>query len=162
MTNLSKFWFLTTAVAILTLSGGVASAEDASATGSAAAKPSPLAGWVDLLGSTAIPSLSGLIQPENMGLLSDNPLTVEDNPIDVELLSGNETNFLSGIRILSGITVNVEIHVHDGERAKPERRAGRSARAERSGRAERGQQLEPPAERKPTRQPRESAEGRAR
>jgi hypothetical protein len=159
MMNLPKFRLPMTAVAILVLSGGVALAEDASATGSAAAKPSPLAGWVELLGSTAIPSLSGLIQPEKMGVLSDNPLTVEDNPIEVELLSGNEMNVLSGIRILSGITVNVEIHVHDGARAKPERRAGR---AERSGRAKRGQQLEAPAERKPTRQPRESAEGRAR
>ena len=150
MTNLSKSLLAMTAVALLLLSSGVALADDASATGSATAQANPLAGLFDLLGSTAIPSLSGLIQPEKMGVLSDNPLTVEDNPIDVELLSGNETNFLSGIRILSGITVNVEIHVHHGERARAERRA------------ERRQQNEPPSERKPTRQPRAPAEGRAR
>jgi hypothetical protein len=138
-----------TAVAFLLLSSGVALAEDASATGSGAAKANPLASLIDLLGSTAIPSLSGLIQPEKMGVLTDNPLTVRDNPVEVELLSGNETNFLSGIRILSGITVNVEVHIHHGERARAERRAERSGRK---------QQPEPPSERKPPRPPRTAAE----
>ncbi|TVS14841.1 MAG: hypothetical protein EA424_18080 [Planctomycetaceae bacterium] len=112
---------------------------------------SPLAGLIEVLRVTGLPNLSKLIQPEKMGVLSDNPLTVRDNPVDIDvdvnLLSGNETNVLSGIRILSGITVNVEVHIHPSppaaaetpaDRAAPARRAGptpesRPARAERPG-----------------------------
>jgi hypothetical protein len=113
---------------------------------------SPLASLVEVLRVTGFPNLSGLIQPEKMGVLSDNPLTVQDNPVDfdVNVLSGNQTNVLSGIRILSGITVNVEIHIHPSppaaaetpaDRAASVRAAGpasesRRARAERSGSGE--------------------------
>lgn len=118
---------------------------------------SPLAGLIEVLRVTGFPNLSGLIQPERMGVLSDNPLTVRDNPVDVDvdvnLLSGNETNVLSGIRILSGITVNVEIHIHPSPSAAAETPADRAAPARRAG---------PTPEPRPTRAERSGSEGSGR
>lgn len=100
---------------------------------------SPLASLVEVLRVTGFPNLTGLIQPEKMGVLSDNPLTVRDNPVDVDvdvnLLSGNEMNVLSGIRILSGITVNVQIHVHSSPPAAAEAPVDRAAGARPAGSA---------------------------
>jgi hypothetical protein len=128
MTNLLESRIVLIVASWLFFSAGIVRADDPTPGGSATAKPSPLSGLLDLLGSTAIPSLSGLIQPEKMGVLTDNPLTVRDNPVEVELLSGNETNFLSGNRFLSGITVNVQIHIHPSPRPRGEGRADRSDR----------------------------------
>lgn len=120
-------------------------------------KASPLASLVELLSVTGFPNLSGLIQPEQMGVLSDNPLTVRDNPVDVDvdvnLLSGNQTNVLSGIRILSGITVKVEIHIHPSPPAAAETPADRAARVRAAGSA---------SESRRTRAERSGAEGSGR
>jgi hypothetical protein len=43
-----------------------------------------------VLGVPNMPSLSGLIRPEKMGLLTDNKLTAKDN--EAHLLSDNETD----------------------------------------------------------------------
>jgi hypothetical protein len=153
MKNPSKYWLLSALVVLTSLPCGAALGEDAAAPGSSPARPSPLSGLLDLLGSTGLPSLSGLIQPERMGVLSDNPLTVRDNPVDVDLLSGNETNVLSGIKILSGITVHVEIHVYQGERPRSARRAERSQRE---------RDLEQPPASKPARQRRADSEASER
>jgi hypothetical protein len=50
----------------------------------------PISQWLSKIGSSAIPSLEGLIKPEKMGLLADNLCEIADNV--VELLSGNRDN----------------------------------------------------------------------
>ncbi len=118
---------------------------------------SPLAGLLEVLRVTGLPNLSGLIQPEKMGVLSDNPLTVRDNPVDVDIdmnvLSGNEANVLSDIRILSGITVNVQIHIHSSPPAADEVPADRAAGV---------RPATPRSEPRPARTPRSDSDGSTR
>ncbi|MCH5376845.1 MAG: hypothetical protein JJ992_22995 [Planctomycetes bacterium] len=83
-----------------------------------ASSTSGLAQLLDLVGSKSFPSLSGLIQPERMGLLTDNECQMKDNEADLDLLSGNNVSVLSNLHILSGITVTVNIHV-DGNGKGP-------------------------------------------
>jgi hypothetical protein len=76
-----------------------------------------------------IPSLTGLIQPEKMGMFTDNPCRISDNEghllsdnaADRDLLSGNSCDILSNIHLLSDITVTVQITIHHGDAttAKP-------------------------------------------
>lgn len=86
---------------------------------------SKLEGLLDLMSTVnglRIPDLTGLIQPEEMGI-SDNKSSIRDNQThvlsdnetDVGLLSGNRLQFFSCIRILSGITVHVHVSVQNGD-----------------------------------------------
>ena len=54
-----------------------------------------------------------------MGVLTDNTCQIRDNHFEPELMSGNKTHVLSGIRILSDISVDVRITIRcdDDERA---------------------------------------------
>lgn len=91
-----------------------------------------LTGLLDVVGK--LPNLSGLIQPEKMGLLTDNQYRVQDNQAkllseneaDVSLLSGNVTKLAPSIRILSGLSVDVRIVVRsgDGKAASPKAAKG--------------------------------------
>jgi len=128
MTTQLKFCFSMAAAALILLASRAASAQDATATATASAPSSPLSGLFDLLGSNALPSLAGLIQPEKMGVLTDNPCTIRENEADIDLLSGNEMNVLSGNHLFSGITVQIEIHVGRGERSAAERQADKANR----------------------------------
>jgi hypothetical protein len=120
----------TTALSLLLLAlsaGGAFAADDKSPAQAKQPRLSGLSAMLDAVGKSPMPSLSGLIQPEKMGLLTDNECEVEDNQVHllsdneggVDALSNNEINFLSRIRILSGITVNVQINTPgDGKKAK--------------------------------------------
>lgn len=90
---------------------------------------SKLDGLLDLMSTVnglQIPDLTGLIQPEEMGMLTDNKSNIRDNQThllsdnetDVGLLSSNRLQFFSGIRLFSGITVHVHVSVQDGD-ARP-------------------------------------------
>jgi hypothetical protein len=128
MTTQLKFCLSMIAAACILLASRAALAQDAPATAAAPVQSNPLAGVFDLLGSNALPSLAGLIQPEKMGVLTDNPCTVRENEADIDLLSGNEMNVLSGNHLFSGITVHIEIHVDRGERSAAERQADKANR----------------------------------
>ena len=66
---------------------------------------------LDVVSKSSLPSLSGLIQPEKMGVLTDNQCRIKDN--QPHLLSDNEATvkLMSDIHVLSGITVNLHVHV---------------------------------------------------
>jgi hypothetical protein len=132
MTTRLKFWLPMTAATLILLASRTAQAQDAPATAPAPAKSTAWSSIFDLLGSNALPSLAGLIQPEKMGVLTDNPLTVRDNSVETQLLSGNETKVMSDIRILSGITVNIHVHIAPGKPAKTERQADKPPRKQKT------------------------------
>jgi ribosomal protein S13 len=126
----------TTALSLLLpalLAGGTFAADDQSSAPTRQPRLSGLSAMLDAVGKSQVPSLSGLIQPEKMGLLTDNECEVEDNEVhllsdnegDVDVLSNNEVNVLSGIRILSGITLNVKITIPgDGKKTKAKKAKG--------------------------------------
>ena len=95
-----------------------------------------------VLGVPNMPSLSGLIRPEKMGVLTDNKFTAKDNEAhllsdnetDVDILSDNVLEILSGIEVFSGLTVKVKISVHrDHKKANKGRgkKKGKSRKAKR-------------------------------
>jgi hypothetical protein len=96
------------------------------------------------VGKSQMPSLAGLIQPEKMGLLTDNRCTVRDNEThvlsdleaDVDLLTDNEADVISGLSILSGISVDVQITISDRS-GRGQRRAATAATKRRADAAER-------------------------
>jgi hypothetical protein len=101
---------------------GAAAGEPAKSAGEP--KAGGLSSLLGALGEVQIPSLSGLIQPERMGVLTDNECRIEDNQphllsdnrADRDFLSGNQINVLSGLHLLSDITVTVQVTVGDGDR----------------------------------------------
>jgi hypothetical protein len=107
---------------------------------SAQAKQPRLSGLSAMLDAVGkMPDLSGLIKPEKMGLLTENECEVEDN--EVHLLSDNEGDALSNntikvvspLRILSGITVNVQINI-PGKTAKAKKANHKSRKKNKTGR----------------------------
>jgi hypothetical protein len=70
---------------------------------------------LELVSSPTFPSLSGLIQPGEMGVLTDNQDNFSDNKVQLDLLSNNEVKILSDLQILSGISVNITISLGDGD-----------------------------------------------
>ena len=119
----------THAALLLMLGGGLAWLADASAgaaetTAKNAGEPASggLLGALGAVSKAPLPSLSGLIRPEKMGLLTDNQPRfkdnethlLSDNDTEVELQAENRINILSGIQLFSGIKVNVQINVSDG------------------------------------------------
>ena len=93
-------------------------------------------GWsqlLELVSSPSFPSLSGLIQPEKMGVLTETQDNFSDNKVELDLLSNNEVKILSDLRILSGISVNVTISLGDGDRSdRTTQRADRQTKSEKS------------------------------
>jgi hypothetical protein len=79
-----------------------------------------------LVSSPKFPSLSGLIQPEEMGVLTGNRDNLHDNKMQLGLLSDNQVKVLSDLQILSGISVHVTIRIDDGDRS--DRKTGRADR----------------------------------
>lgn len=112
-------------------------------------RPGGLGSLLGALGDIQIPSLAGLIQPEKMGMFSDNPIEVSDNEThmlsdnqthvlsdneaDRDFLSGNLVNVLSNLRFFSDIQVTVKITVHakDAKPAKPKKDGEAAARDKR-------------------------------
>lgn len=122
------FWLPLTGLLVALLAGRAAAAD---APAPAPASESGAAGWADLLrvvGQLPIPSLTGLIQPEKMGLLTDNET-------DMNLLSGNETNVLSGIHILSDLSIDVHITIGTGDHQATPGKAKRDAERRRAPKA---------------------------
>ncbi len=86
-------------------------------------------------GGLPMPNLSGLIQPEKMGMLTDNQCEIRDNQAhllsdnetDVTALSGNKVSILSGLRLFSGFTINVHVTIdeRDGKASKSKKGDGR-------------------------------------
>ena len=103
-----------TALALALLPAGTASAAEPATAQGGERKTGGLADMLDLISKPAFPSLSGLIQPDKMGVLTDNTCQIRDNEVKPELMSGNEVQVLSGIRILSGISVDVRITIRGG------------------------------------------------
>jgi hypothetical protein len=123
-----------TSVGVFLLVGGVWAAESEPAKATGEPKAGGLSSLLGALGEVQIPSLSGLIQPERMGVLTDNQCRVEDNQphllsdnkADRDFLSGNQVNILSGLHLLSDITVTVQVTVGASDRkaAKAKRADG--------------------------------------
>jgi len=113
-------------VCVVLLTGKVGAAESGPPNVTDEPNKGGLTSLLGALGGVQIPSLSGLIQPERMGVLTDNECRVEDNQphllsdnrADRDFLSGNQVNILSGLHLLSDVTVTVQITVGDGEREK--------------------------------------------
>ena len=105
------------------LASGATAAETESAAKDGGPKKGGMGGLLDVVGKLPAPSLSGLIKPDKMGLLTDNQCRIQDNEShllsdnqsEVNLLSGNQTKILSGIRILSDWSVDVHITVYNGD-----------------------------------------------
>jgi hypothetical protein len=112
-----------TGIALAFVASGVFAAD---APAGPASGDASLGGLPQLLGALKdipIPSLNGLIQPEKMGVLTDNtcrvsdnqPRLMSDNTAERDFQSGNSLEVLSNYRLLSDITVSVEVHVHQGD-----------------------------------------------
>ena len=116
---------------LVLLAGGAWAAEGEPAKAAREPRAGGLSSLLGALGELQIPSLSGLIQPERMGVLTDNqcritdnqPHLLSDNEADRDFLSGNQVNILSGLHLLSDITVTVQITVQDSDSkaAKPKK-----------------------------------------
>ena len=130
-----------TQAALLLVAGGLVGLADASAgaaetTAKKTGEPASggLLGALGAMSNAPLPILSGLIKPEKMGLLTDNPATLKDNEThllsdndtEVELQAENKVNILSGIQLFSGIKVTVQINVSDNgsKAAKARKGAG--------------------------------------
>ena len=126
MTSLRTLGLSGAGLTLLLLAGAATAAETKSTT--QAGQPGAAA-WADLVrvvGQLPMPNLSGLIKPEKMGVLTDNQCRVQDNK--TKLLSDNQTDvdLLSGLHILSDISVDVHITVTYGDRRPPAEKAKKS------------------------------------
>ena len=125
---------------LVLLTGNLATAADEFPKQSHESKDDGLAGLIDAVGRFPIPSLSGLITPEKMGLLTDNQCRVRDNEVhllsdnesDIALLSGNEVNVLSGLRLLSGLAINVHVTMDRSDTKVPKAKHGDHRKSKKS------------------------------
>jgi hypothetical protein len=134
-------------IGLLVVASGALAADAPSAPASGEAKLGGLPQLLGALKDIQIPSLTGLIQPEKMGVLTDNACRIadneaqllsdneaqlmsentaqlmSDNKADRDFQSGNSLDVLSNIRLLSDITVTVQVTVQQGEAkaAKPKK-----------------------------------------
>ena len=125
---------LSALVAVLFAGGSVLAADDPGKE-PGKSKIDGLLGLIGAVNGLEIPDLAGLIQPEKMGMLTDNQSSIRgnearffsDNEGEFALLSGNHFKILSGIRLFSGITVHVDVSVHAGnaKRSKAKKDDGR-------------------------------------
>ena len=96
-------------------------------------KKSGLGQLIELVSSPTFPSLSGLIQPEKMGVLTENQDNFSGNKVDLELLSNNKAKILSDLQIFSGISVNVTISLGDSDRSdQKSKKADRKTKSKKS------------------------------
>ena len=117
---------------LVVLSGNLAIAADEAVKESCESKDHGLSGLISAVGRLPVPKLSSLITPEKMGLLTDNQCRIRDNEahllsdneIDGHLLSGNKVRILSGVRLLSGLTINVHVTIHDPDTKAPKPKNG--------------------------------------
>ena len=92
-------------------------ADDKAPAGGDQLKRSGLGQLLELVSSPTLPSLSGLIRPEEMGMLTENQDNFSANKVELDLLSNNKAKILSDFQILSGISVNVTISFGDSDRS---------------------------------------------
>jgi len=109
------FGLMPMGLAVALLAAGTASAAEPAKAQGGEPKAGGFTDILDLISKPTFPSLSGLIRPEKMGALSDNTCQIRDNHVEPELMSGNKTEVLSGIRILSGISVDVRITIRSDD-----------------------------------------------
>ena len=109
------FWLMLAGLAVALFRTGPAPAAEPAAAPGGEQKAGGFTEILDLISKPTFPSLSGLIRPEKMGALTDNTCQIRDNHIEPELMSGNKTEVLSGIRILSGISVDVRITIRSDD-----------------------------------------------
>jgi hypothetical protein len=109
------FWLTLTGLAMTLSPAGPASAGEPATAPGGEQKAGGFADILELISKPTFPSLSGLIRPEKMGVLTDNTCQIRDNQIEPELMSGNKTEVLSGIRILSGISVDVRVTIRSDD-----------------------------------------------
>ena len=101
------------------LTSDLAAAADELPQQSHESKNDGLSGLIDAVGRIPMRSLSGLISPEKMGMLTDNQCQIRDNEAhllsdneaDIALFSGNDIRLLSGVRLLSGLTINLHVTI---------------------------------------------------
>ena len=111
-----KTWpAVVTLAALLLIAATVAPAAEPAAAPGGEQKAGGFGDILDLISKPTFPSLSGLIRPEKMGVLTDNTCQIRDNQIEPELMSGNKTEVLSGIHILSGISVDVRVTIRSAD-----------------------------------------------
>ena len=109
------FGLMLTGLAVALFPAGAASAGEPATAQGGEPKAGGFTEILDLISKPTFPSLSGLIRPEKMGALTDNTCQIRDNHVEPELMSGNKTEVLSGIRILSGISVDVRITIRSDD-----------------------------------------------
>lgn len=91
------------------------------------ASAAALADLLAIVTKLPMPNLSVLLPPKKLGLLSDNESTIKDNQAnllsgnktDVDTLSGNNIKTLSDIRILSNLSLQVNINIYGGDGPSP-------------------------------------------
>ena len=120
---------------LVLFAGELATAGDKPVKESCESKGDGFSGLISAVGRLPISNLSGLITPDKMGLLMDNQCGIRDNEAhllsdnetDVDLLSGNKVSILSGVRLLSGFTINVHVIIRDrdAEASNPKNGDGR-------------------------------------
>lgn len=118
----------------------VAVADDQSTTRTAKPEAAGISSLLDIFSKSSLPSLSGLIKPEKMGVLTDNQCRIKDN--EPHLLSDNEATvkLASDIQVLSGITINVHISVQAGRGKTAEAKKGNEKRKSRRARRRKSSQ----------------------
>ena len=109
------FWLMLAGLALALFRTGPAPAAEPAAAPGGEQKAGGFGEILDLISKPTFPSLSGLIRPEKMGVLTDNTCQIRDNQIEPELMSGNKTEVLSGIHILSGISVDVRVTIRSAD-----------------------------------------------
>jgi hypothetical protein len=119
------------------LAAELATAGDEPAKESRESNDHGLSGLISIVGRLPMLNLSGLIRPEKMGLLTDNQCRIRDNEAHLlsdnetvgDFLSGNKVSILSGVRLFSGFTINVNFTIHGRDtkapKTKPKRGDGR-------------------------------------
>ena len=133
-------WVTLAVAGLVLLACTVTVADDQSTTRTAKPEAAGISGLLDLFGKSSLPSLSGLIKPEKMGVLTDNQCRIKDN--EPHLLSDNEATvkLASDIQVLSGITVNVHISVQAGRGKTAEAKKGNEKRKSRRARRRKSSQ----------------------
>ena len=116
--NTTRLYLLPlTLLAIALFAGAAAAADQKADAAEIRPKANGLTSVLHAVGKPVMPNLAGLIQPEKIGMLTDNqcriadnaPHLLSDNEADVELLSDNNAEILSGneVPLLSGNTVEL-------------------------------------------------------
>ncbi len=120
---------------LLPLACGTHAAEGAATSKETPKKPAAFGALLNTLADFPLPSLAGLIQPEKMGVLTDNQCRISDseahrlsdNRAGRDQLSGNSANLLSNLHLLSDIAVNVHVTIQHKHAAQGKTNADEQA-----------------------------------